>query len=98
MYPELNCRNRSFDWNSSLKFYHMLSSLCTVVVIGVNKVNKGIGDKGIFKKYRIANMIRQRCWRRRLFGPFDNGFEMEQFGTRRRIESVVIVRKDAIIP
>ena len=32
----------------------------TVIVIGVNKVNKGIGDQGIFKKYRIANMIRQR--------------------------------------
>ena len=62
MCPELNCRNRSFSWDGSLKFYYTFSSPCTVVVVvGVNKVDKGIGDKGIFKKYRIANMIRQRC-------------------------------------
>ena len=37
----------------------MFLSLCIVIIIGVNKVDKGIGDKGIFEKYRIANMIRQ---------------------------------------
>ena len=42
-------------------------------------------------------MIRQRCWRRRLFGSFDNRFEMGQFSLRRRIESAVIVRMDVII-
>ena len=77
MYLELNCRNRSFSWDGSLKFCYTFFSPCTVIVIGVNKVDKGIGDKGIFEKYRITNMIRQRCWRRRLFGPFDNRFEME---------------------
>ena len=54
MHPELNCRNRSFGWDCSLKFHYTFCSLCTVIVVGVNEVNKGIGDKGIFEKYRIT--------------------------------------------
>ena len=88
---------RNFSWDDNLKFYYTFPLLCTVVLIGVNEVDKGIGDKGIFEKYKIANMIRQRYWRRRLLGPFDNEFEMGYFGKRRRIESVVIVGLDTII-
>ena len=76
MHPELNCRNRSFGWDCSLKFCYTFFSPCTVIVVGVNEVDIGIGDKGIFEKYRITNMIRQWYWRRRLFGPSDNEFEM----------------------
>ena len=49
MHLELNCRNRSFGWDASLKFCYTFFSLCTVIVIGVNKVDKGIGDKGIVR-------------------------------------------------
>ena len=51
-----------------MKFCYTFFSPYIVIVIRVNEVDIGIGDKGIFEKYRIANIIRQRCWRRRLFG------------------------------
>ena len=97
---------RSNVWGQSCRSYrrwlgvtsqhYMFFSLWTVIVIGVNGVDKGIGDKGIFEKYRIVNMIRQRCLRRRLFGSFDNGFERIICGTR-SIEFVVIFGMDVII-